>query len=102
MSDYVLTPQAQSDLEGIAEYISAEASASRAVKVLKALRDEFSKLARMPGMGHFREDLLDQKFKFWGLYSYVIVYRWQSDPIQILAVIHGARDINAFLSTRIV
>jgi plasmid stabilization system protein ParE len=100
MSGYQLTPQAQSDIEAIIEYIAIEASEDRAIRVLMELRDEFRKLSETPGMGHFREDLLDRNFKFWSLYSYVIVYRWQTIPIQILAVVHGARDVSAFLSER--
>jgi antitoxin ParD1/3/4 len=101
MSDYQLTPQAQSDLEAILEYIASEASEDRAIQVLTELRDEFCKLSDAPGIGHFREDLLDRNYKFWSLYSYVIVYRWQTIPLQILAVVHGARDMSAFLSGRI-
>jgi plasmid stabilization system protein ParE len=55
----------------------------------------------MPGMGHFRKDLLDQHYKFWSVYSYVIAYRWEVTPIQIIAVVHGARNLDAFFARRL-
>ena len=101
MSGYLLTPQAQRDLESIADYLALEASIERAIEILRDVREEFRKLAEMPGMGHFREDLLDRRYKFWSIYSYVIAYRWDVDPIQIIAIVHGARDLDAFFHRRI-
>ena len=100
MKGYELTTEAQYDLDAIAEYIAIEASVERAIRVLGEFRDAFRKLADMPGMGHFREDLLDQRYKFWSVYSYVIAYRWEVSPIQIIAVVHGARNLDAFFGRR--
>jgi len=57
---------------------------------------ECRKLSRTPGIGHHRLDLLDDRHRFWSAWSYLIVYRWQVRPIQIVAVIHGARDLDAY------
>jgi antitoxin ParD1/3/4/toxin ParE1/3/4 len=54
----------------------------------------------MPGLGHYREDLLDQRHRFWRVWSYLIVYRWQVTPIQVIAVVHRARDLDGFFSNR--
>jgi plasmid stabilization system protein ParE len=70
------------------------------MRVLTELRDAFRKLGEMPGIGHYREDLLDKRYKFWSVHAYVIVYRWEVTPIQIIAVLHGARDLDALLSSR--
>jgi plasmid stabilization system protein ParE len=51
-------------------------------------------------MGHFREDLLDRRYKFWAVSSFVIVYRWERRPIEVVAVIHGARGLDALLASR--
>ncbi len=88
-----LTPEAQFDLDEIADFLVAEAGSSVAVKVVTAIRESFRELAAIPGMGHYHEELLDQRHKFWNVYSYLVVYRWQESPILILAVIHGARDL---------
>jgi plasmid stabilization system protein ParE len=101
MKTYRLTPTAQHDLDAIAEYIAVEASVERAMKVLREFREAFRKLGDMPGIGHFREDLLDRRYKFWSVHSYVIVYRWETEPIQVVAVVHGARDLEAFLARRL-
>jgi antitoxin ParD1/3/4/toxin ParE1/3/4 len=92
MTNHVLTPTAQHDLVEIIEYIAAE-NPNAAVRVRDEFQLAFMNLGDNPGMGHYREDLLDQRHKFWNVYSYVIVYRWQVKPIQILSVIHGARDL---------
>ena len=101
MRRYELTTEAQADLEEIADYIAQEASVQRAILVLKEFHDAFCKLSDMPGMGHFREDLLNKKYKFWTVYSYVIAYRWEVTPIQIIAIVHGARNLDAFFGRRI-
>ena len=54
----------------------------------------------MPGMGHYREDLLDRRHRFWSVWSYLIAYRWQATPIQIIAVVHGARYLDLFFGRR--
>jgi hypothetical protein len=36
-----------------------------------------------------RWDLLDQREGFWSVYSYVMLYRSEVSPIQVIDVIHG-------------
>jgi toxin ParE1/3/4 len=55
----------------------------------------------MPTVGHHREDLADSRHRFWTVYSYVIAYRWNTAPLEIIAVVHGARQLEAFLQQRI-
>jgi antitoxin ParD1/3/4/toxin ParE1/3/4 len=100
MKRFKLSRAAQTDLESIGEYLAETAGAEQAVEVVSRIRLEFQKLAEMPGIGHYREDLLDQRYRFWRVYSYLIVYRWETDPIRIIAVVHGARNLIAFLSKR--
>lgn len=100
MRGYRLSRAAQADLESIADYLTENAGPERAIKVISDIRAQFQKLSQMPGIGHYREDLLDQRYRFWGVYSYLIVYRWETDPIRIIAVVHGARNLAALLSRR--
>jgi antitoxin ParD1/3/4/toxin ParE1/3/4 len=97
---YELTPEARGDLADIADYIATRGSLERALKVIRDLREAFRNLAQMPGMGHFRDDLLDRRYKFWCVYSYLIAYEWQVKPIRVIAVAHGARDLETFFETR--
>ena len=38
--------------------------------------------------------------RFWNIYSYVVCYAWERRPIQIIAVVHGARNLAVFFSLR--
>jgi antitoxin ParD1/3/4/toxin ParE1/3/4 len=68
---------------------------------LARLYDAFTRLAETPGMGHGRKDFADSRHRFWTVYSYVIAYRWDTAPLQIIAVAHGARQLQAFFQQRI-
>jgi plasmid stabilization system protein ParE len=38
--------------------------------------------------------------KYWSVYSYLIVYDAASAPVTIIAVLHGARDVERLLKDR--
>jgi plasmid stabilization system protein ParE len=96
MSRFVLTPAARADLTEIFDYI-AQDSPDAAHRVLEELRAAMKKLARMPDMGHFRRDLASEPLRFWPVYSYLIIYRPEARPIQVVRVLHGARDVRRIL-----
>jgi len=96
---FVLTPEARQALIEIWDHI-AEGSVSRADHVLARLYDAFLRLARSPAMGHYREDLADARHRFWTVYPYVVAYRCHTTPLQIVAVVHGARELKAFFEHR--
>jgi antitoxin ParD1/3/4/toxin ParE1/3/4 len=50
-------------------------------------------------MGHRREDLVegDSRLRFWPVYSYLVVYRTETDLLEIVRVLHSARDVRAIL-----
>lgn len=98
MSRFVLTPAAREDLGEIVDFIREENPAA-AKRVLRKLRDTMGRLARTPGMGHLREDLSDEPLRFWPVYSYLIIYRPETQPLQIIRVLRGARDVRRVLST---
>jgi antitoxin ParD1/3/4/toxin ParE1/3/4 len=96
MSRFVLTPAARADLTEIFDYI-AQDSRDAAHRVLKELRAAMKKLAHMPEMGHYRRDLVSEPLRFWPVYSYLIIYRPEARPIQVVRVLHGARDVRSIL-----
>jgi toxin ParE1/3/4 len=51
----------------------------------------------MPGMGHRREDVTDLPVRFWSVHSYLIVYRDDHRPIDIVHIVRGARNLKAIL-----
>lgn len=94
-----LSLEAAADLREIADYI-AEDDAAAARKFVRRLRETMQKIAEFPAMGHLRDDLAPQPLRFWPVGRYVIVYRQAAEqPVEIVRVLHGARDVAALLST---
>jgi plasmid stabilization system protein ParE len=98
MTDYVLSVDADLDLDEIWEYIAAD-SIDAADRWIAKLFDAFETLGKMPGMGHKRDDLTDYPILFWPVGAYIIIYRALA-PIEIVAVTQGSRDVPAFLRQR--
>jgi antitoxin ParD1/3/4/toxin ParE1/3/4 len=67
---------------------------------LERLHAAFTRLAETPGIGHHRGDLADTRHRFWTVFSYVIAFR-ETSPLQIIAIVHGARQLEAFFQHRI-
>ena len=95
---FVFTEEAETQLLKILGYLADE-SESAAVRVRDAIYDAVGKLAERPGIGHTRQDLTDRPVKFWSVYSYLIVYDSESRPLTVVAVLHGARDVEPLLKT---
>jgi len=89
---YVITPRASADLDEIWNYIARD-NLTAADRVEEKLFAAMAKLAEMPGLGHTRRDVTDPRYRFWRVYSYLIAYRLDTDPLQIIRVISGRRDI---------
>ncbi len=64
------------------------------------LRSAVKALADMPGMGHSRDDLADETLRAWPVHSYMIVYRPQQRPIEIVRIVSGVRDLFALFAER--
>jgi antitoxin ParD1/3/4/toxin ParE1/3/4 len=92
MSPYKLMPEAEQDLADIVDHI-AENSPRNAIKVFNKIHFAAQSLADMPLMGHKREDVTDKPVRFWSAYKYLIVYRPERKPLEILRIIHGMRDL---------
>ena len=93
---YRLTVEARANIEEICAFI-AEDSINAAVRISEALERAFEQLAATPEIGHKREDLTARPVKFWSVYSYLVMYDPASVPLTIIAVLHGARDVEWLL-----
>jgi plasmid stabilization system protein ParE len=93
---FLLTPAAARDLDQIWDYI-ADDNVEAADRVLSALEKAMQRLVRRPGIGHLRESLADRSYRFFLVYSYLIVYRPETRPLQIIRVLHASRDIQILL-----
>lgn len=67
-------------------------------RVLAELRAMMQRLAGMPELGHVREDLADESLRLWPVRSYLIIYRPDRRPLQIVRVVSGYRDIVELLT----
>ncbi len=99
MARYLLTRVAEDDLRSIKDYIARERPQT-ARRVIRELRQAMRGLADLPGKGHSREDLTGENVRFWKVYSYLIVYRPETKPLEIISVLSGWRDIRTVLKAR--
>ena len=94
MARYQLTRRAKTDLLQIWNYV-AEENIGAADRLREEFRAAFMRLVEMPYLGHVREELLDATHRVWRVRSYLIIYRPETKPLQIIRIIHGARDLQA-------
>jgi antitoxin ParD1/3/4 len=102
MSGYALTPLAKADIFDIWSYIAGD-SQDAADRVEQAIYDACAFLTDGPLRGHSRPDLTTRPVRFWTLTrypNYTIVYRPETTPLQIIAVLHGKRNIRRILKDR--
>jgi plasmid stabilization system protein ParE len=97
---YVLAPQAALDLVEIWRYIKEQTGLTMADRVESAILEKIAFLAGTPGAGHSRKDLTEEDVKFFSVYSYLIVYRATTKPLQIVSILHGRRDLDQILKGR--
>ena len=98
---YVLAPEAALDLVQIWRHIKKNAPVDMADRVEAVIREKIAFLAETPGGGHWRKDLTDEPVKFFSVYSYLIVYRPETSPLQVVAILHGRRDVEELLKDRL-
>ena len=91
---------ARADALRHATYISRASSRDKGVEFFEALEDEYTKLATMPGMGSPRSFGNNQMRMMLvsGFDKYLIFYTHTDTKLQIIRVIHGARDLSAIFS----
>jgi antitoxin ParD1/3/4/toxin ParE1/3/4 len=92
MNRYILAPAAQRDLRAIQASIAQE-NIQAARRVLAEIRAACARLVANPNLGHAREDLTDQPVRFWLVRAYYIIYRPATHPLEIVRIVHSARDI---------
>ncbi len=99
---FQLTPQAVDDLDAIWWFI-AEDDRDAANRVELEIAAACRRLARYPRIGNRRPGLTPLPVRFWTIPkfpNYVIVYRSDTTPLQIVAILHGKRDLKKALEGR--
>jgi toxin ParE1/3/4 len=91
MNRYRVSDEARSDLDEIWFYI-AQDNPDAADAFIRAVISRFPRLAKMPHLGRLREELSSHLRSF-PVGRYVIFYRPFDNGIEIVRVLHGARDL---------
>jgi plasmid stabilization system protein ParE len=99
VSRYIFGGYVEGDLREIRDYIARDSPYS-ARRMMIRFVNAFRLLAKQPELGHVRQDLLEPAIRFWPVGAYLILYRPAKTPIEILAVVHGARDVPSIANRR--
>ena len=95
MPKVLSTSRATRDLVEIGLHI-AQDSPRAADKMLAAIGRKCKMLAHLPRLGRRRDELAPGLRSF-SVGSYVVFYRTMHDGVEIIRVLHGARDIISHL-----
>jgi toxin ParE1/3/4 len=97
MRRFRLSTRAQADLADVHHYIAAD-NVSAADKFIEGLFSLFHLLAESPGIGQERSDLRPN-LRTISHGKYVVLFYAMRDGVEIVGVVHGARDIEALFRT---
>ncbi len=90
-----LLPAALGDLDDVYDYIAADNPVTAGV-YLHQIYQALENLSRFPGIGPEREDIRPG-IRGLAFRRHVIFYRVLSERIEILRILHGARDASLML-----
>jgi toxin ParE1/3/4 len=102
---YRVLPAADGDLDEQAAYLAEHASLEVALRFYDAAATTFESIARMPGIGERWPSAVPRLdgLRVWrvqGFERHLIFYRPTESGIDIVRVLHGARDIDTVLEAR--
>ncbi len=97
MRNLLFREAASADLEAILEYIGRD-NPTRAVTFTNELRQQCQNIATLPGtLGRSRAELLPN-MRSWAYKGYVILFTYKEGTIEIINVLDGRRDIDAYFN----
>ena len=102
MSGYRFTPEAAADLFDIWSYIASD-NVEAADRVEAAIYDACSFVAQRSLSGQVRKNLTNRPVRFWTVQrfpNYILVYRPDTQPVQIIRILHGKRNVQRILGER--
>ena len=103
MSDKPVIPRqhARRDTEEAVDHYLAIAGAKTALRLIDALQRAYAQIARHPGSGspRYAQELGLAGLRSWPLkrFPYLVFYVERDDHIDVWRVLHGERDIPAWL-----
>jgi toxin ParE1/3/4 len=96
VAEVAFTPKAQRDLRHIWSYVAKENPAA-ADRLVDRIFEKCELAARFPSMGPPRP-ALGPTVRVLFVGTYVVVMRARPNGIEVLAIVHGARDPRSWLS----
>ena len=99
MARYRLTPDAAEDLDDIWWFIATD-NPEAADRVEGTILTACESLSKFPLQGRVRPDLTKLPVRFWTVPkypNYIVVYRPETQPLQIVRVLHGKRNVKRIL-----
>ena len=101
---YHVLPSADRDLDAQAGYLMQEAGLETALRFYDAAATTFKKLARMPAMGERHQSTNPRLsgLRVWrieGFPNHLVFYRPFDGGIEVVRVLHAARDIDRALES---
>ena len=88
-------PKAQDDLLEIWLYIAKD-NVSAADRLLDRIASKCARLADFPEIGPAREDI-GRDVRALTVGNYLVLYRASKERVDVVRVVHGARDLRDFL-----
>jgi len=99
---YLVTPTAANDIDVIWKYIASD-NLEAANRVDEAIYAAFVLLGANSMLGSVRKDATSAPVRFWPVTqfpNFIVVYVPEPKPIQVVAVVHGKRDLRSFMRLR--
>ena len=98
----ILSPRAKRDIEQCAHYLVDHGSVAVAMRFLECLEETFHLLLDRPGFGRQlpmqNPELVGvRSYRVKGFDSHLVFYLQRQGGIEVLRVLHGARDLEATL-----
>src|SRR4051794_38870792 len=91
MARVIRSDEADSDIYSIANHIAAD-NLEAALRWLDTIDEKLARLAEFPGLGPARDELAPGLRSF-PVGNYIIAYRRINDGIEVVRVLHGAREL---------
>jgi len=100
MSSFRLSAEAQIDYFDAFDFIAGYSP--RAVFKWEArMLETFRHLAIWPQTGMIRPEFGPPNIRFWVVDEYLVLYNSASNPVEIIAILHGARDLSELIAARL-
>jgi len=98
----IVHDRATRDIRQQANYILAKGNQEAAERFLESVEDAFSQLATTPNIGKVLPLLLDdmktiRQWRIKNFKDHLIFYQFQEEQVEVLRVLHGARDLENIL-----